>query len=215
MTFRLKGLLVLKTIAHGFLIGFSVALPIGPSSLLCIRNALSQGFLSGIITSLGASIAIACYGAVAGFGMNFMTTFLTKYGLIFNIFGTLFLGYLGVKTLREVPLMHDCSQREKNFVQAFFASFILTIANPMTVLVLASLLTSLTLDLSDYFSAYFLTGAIFLGAFGWLIILSLLMVLIGKWMNAKSMCWVNKISGLILIGFALFSAYAVFKNLAG
>ncbi|HBL98202.1 TPA: hypothetical protein DDZ86_00995 [Candidatus Dependentiae bacterium] len=203
---------MLELVAYGLLIGFSVALPIGPASLLCIRNALSQGFFSGVLTSFGAAVGIACYGAVAGFGMNFIVMFLTQYSLALNIFGAVFLGYLGFKTFREVPAMHDSAERGESFIQTFFLSFVITIANPMTILILASLLTSLALKVSGCFSACLLTSSIFLGAFGWLILLSLLMVLVGKWMNARSMGWVNKISGLVLIGFALVSAYAVFKS---
>jgi threonine/homoserine/homoserine lactone efflux protein len=52
----------------GVLIGFSIAAPVGPIGVLCIRRTLADGRNSGLISGLGAATADAVYGSIAGFG---------------------------------------------------------------------------------------------------------------------------------------------------
>ena len=54
----------------GFAIGFSIAAPVGPIGVLCIRRSLSDGRAVGLATGLGAATADAVYGAVAAFGLT-------------------------------------------------------------------------------------------------------------------------------------------------
>lgn len=53
----------------GLIIGFSVAAPVGPISVLCIRRTLAEGRVSGLVSGIGAATADATYGFIAGFGM--------------------------------------------------------------------------------------------------------------------------------------------------
>jgi len=52
----------------GIVIGFSIAAPVGPIGVLCIRRSLAEGRLVGLATGLGAATADAIYGCLAGFG---------------------------------------------------------------------------------------------------------------------------------------------------
>jgi threonine/homoserine/homoserine lactone efflux protein len=56
-----EGLLLGK----GFLLGLSVAAPVGPIGLLCIRRSLALGSRYGLVTGLGAATADAFYGVIA------------------------------------------------------------------------------------------------------------------------------------------------------
>ena len=48
-------------LAKGLIIGFSIAAPVGPIGILCIRRCLSQGYWAGFFTGLGAATADALY----------------------------------------------------------------------------------------------------------------------------------------------------------
>src|SRR5206468_1632019 len=61
---------------RGLLIGLAIAAPVGPIGVLCIRRTLAEGRLVGFITGLGAATADATYGAVAAFGLTFISGFL-------------------------------------------------------------------------------------------------------------------------------------------
>ena len=58
------------------LVGFSIAAPVGPIGVLCIRRTISFGRISGLVTGLGAATADACYGVVAAFGLTVISNFL-------------------------------------------------------------------------------------------------------------------------------------------
>jgi threonine/homoserine/homoserine lactone efflux protein len=59
----------------GLLIGFSIAAPVGPIGVLCIRRTLADGRLAGLLSGLGAASADALYGCVAGFGLTVVSIF--------------------------------------------------------------------------------------------------------------------------------------------
>jgi threonine/homoserine/homoserine lactone efflux protein len=50
---------------RGLLLGFSIALPVGPIGVLCIRRTLTQGQMAGFLSGLGAATADAIYGSIA------------------------------------------------------------------------------------------------------------------------------------------------------
>ena len=62
----------------GAMIGFIVAAPVGPVSLLCIRRSLSNGRIQGFATGLGATIGDMFYASIAAFGLSFVINFLER-----------------------------------------------------------------------------------------------------------------------------------------
>ena len=57
----------------GALLGFSVAAPVGPIGVLCIRRTLAERRLIGLATGLGAAAADGVYGACAALGLTAVT----------------------------------------------------------------------------------------------------------------------------------------------
>jgi threonine/homoserine/homoserine lactone efflux protein len=55
-------------------LGFSVAAPVGPIGVLCIRRTLADGRTVGLACGLGAATADAFYGLVAGLGLTAVST---------------------------------------------------------------------------------------------------------------------------------------------
>jgi threonine/homoserine/homoserine lactone efflux protein len=47
----------LGLILKGLVLGFSIAAPVGPIGVLCIRRTLASGFKSGLVSGLGAATA--------------------------------------------------------------------------------------------------------------------------------------------------------------
>ncbi|WP_312151569.1 LysE family translocator, partial [Paenibacillus odorifer] len=89
--------------AKGMLLGLSIAAPLGPISILCIKKTLSSGFKTGLCCGLGAATADAVYGSIAGFGLSALTAFLVDYKTVLQALGGLFICYLGMKSLLEPP----------------------------------------------------------------------------------------------------------------
>ena len=120
---------------EGIIIGFSIAAPVGPIGILCIRRSLDKGILSGLLTGMGAASADAIYGSIAGFGLTLVSNFLVNNRLWLQIIGIIFLAYLGIKTLIERPASETKENlKSKNLLVDYFSAFVLTITNPMTII---------------------------------------------------------------------------------
>jgi threonine/homoserine/homoserine lactone efflux protein len=64
---------------RGLAIGFSIAAPVGPIGVLCIRRTLVQGRLCGFASGLGAATADAAYGCIAGFGLTAVSNLMVRW----------------------------------------------------------------------------------------------------------------------------------------
>jgi threonine/homoserine/homoserine lactone efflux protein len=123
---------------RGLVIGFSIAAPVGPISLLCMRRTLAEGRLSGIVSGLGAATADALFGCVAGFGLTIISNILIDQQAWLRLTGGLFLCYLGIRTLLARPAKQVCFAGGSGLIGAYASTLFLTLTNPMTILSFAA-----------------------------------------------------------------------------
>src|SRR5687768_14276108 len=93
----------LEMLLKGMIIGFLIAVPVGPIGVLCIRRTLADGWRVGLATGLGAATADALYGSIAAFGLTALTGALMGGRTWMALAGGLFLVYLGVRTFLSEP----------------------------------------------------------------------------------------------------------------
>ncbi len=192
---------------RGLIIGFSIAAPVGPIGVLCIRRTLVKGRVSGFVSGLGAATADALYGCIAGFGLTFVSSFLIHQQGWFSLIGGLFLLYLGLKTFLARPVERSASERGSGLLAAYGSTFFLTLTNPVTILAFAAIFAGLGIagGGGNYISAGILVLGVFLGSALWWFILSAGVGLVRRKFDLQVLRWVNRISGLIVIGFGLIS----------
>ncbi len=190
---------------RGLLIGFSIAAPVGPIGVLCIRRTLANGRLSGLATGLGAATADGLYGCVAGFGLTFISSMLINQQMWLRLFGGLFLCYLGLKTLLSKPAEQEARVGGTGLLGSYASTFLLTVTNPMTILSFAAIFAGLGLVNTNgsYTSAIILVLGVFLGSGTWWLLLSGGVGLFRDKFNSQAMLWVNRISGVIITVFGL------------
>src|SRR5882724_953723 len=158
---------------RGIVIGFSIAAPVGPIGVLCIRRSLAEGTGAGLATGLGAATADAAYGCIAGFGLTAISSFLVSQRLWLAGLGGLFLCYLGGRTLLNTPAEHGPEIRSGGLFSAYLSTLFLTLANPMTILSFVAVFAGFGLAASpDYFSASTLVAGVFVGSALWWLLLS-------------------------------------------
>jgi len=192
---------------RGLAIGFSIAAPVGPIGVLCIRRTLAEGRASGLVSGLGAATADAIYGCIAGFGLTFISTFLVSQQAWLRLIGGVFLCYLGLKTLLAKPVEQAVLDKRNGLVAAYASTFFLTLTNPMTIISFAAIFAGLGLASAsgDYASAGVLVLGVFIGSALWWLILSGGVGIYRKKFNPKGLQWVNRMSGAIITGFGLFA----------
>ncbi len=198
---------MLPIFLQGLMIGFSLAAPVGPMATLCIQRTLIQGLSFGLLTGIGIAVADGVYGLVAALGLTAVSDFLIAYRGLLGVVGGLFLLWLGFKTLRTPakPVGSLDAQRTSR-LSAFSSAFVLTLTNPMTILTYIAIFSSMaiTTDGSNL-SGLVLISAILTGSFAWWVFLCGLVSMIRHRLPAKTMCWINIGSGVILIAFGLYT----------
>jgi threonine/homoserine/homoserine lactone efflux protein len=192
---------------RGLVIGFSIAAPVGPIGVLCIRRTIAEGQLYGLVSGLGAATADALYGCVAAFGLTFISTFLIGNKLWLSLIGGLFLLYLGIKTLLSKPAEDAAKSEGKGLLGAYASTFLLTVTNPMTILSFVAIFAALGLGSTtgSYASALVLVLGVFCGSATWWLLLSGGVGLFRNKFNTKGLLWVNRISGAIITLFGIIA----------
>lgn len=190
---------------RGLVIGFSIAAPVGPIGLLCIRRTLAEGRAFGFISGLGAATADAIYGCIAGFGLTFISTILVSGQAWLRLIGGVFLFYLGLKTFLARPAENAASAKGEGLLGAYASTCFLTLTNPITILSFAAIFAGLGLasPRGHYLSAGVLVLGVFIGSALWWLILSGGVGLFRTMFSPHGLRWVNRVSGVIITGFGL------------
>jgi threonine/homoserine/homoserine lactone efflux protein len=196
----------------GLIIGFSIAAPVGPIGVLCIRRSLEQGTLAGLAAGLGAATADAVYGCIAGFGLTAVSGFLVRQQFWLALVGGVFLCYLGVRTFLSRPAEQAATLGTGSLAATYGTTFLLTLSNPATILSFVSVFAGFGLgQAADYAAAIVLVLGVFTGSALWWMILSGGVGLIRNRVNVQWMKAINRLSGCILLAFGLYALSRLIK----
>ena len=187
---------------RGFAIGLSIAAPVGPIGVLCIRRTLADGRRVGLATGLGAATADAAYGAVAGFGLAALSRLLVEQAGWLQPVGGAFLCYLGLRTLLARPATTPAQVVRAGLVGAYASTLALTLANPLTIVSFAAVFAGLGLSAAaSYQAASVMVGGVFLGSAAWWLFLSTVVGFLRDRATPAGLVWVNRISGSVILAF--------------
>lgn len=196
---------MIHMLLRGIIIGLSIAAPVGPIGVLCIRRTLAEGRAAGFVSGLGAATADAIYGSIAGFGLTFISGFLVDQQAWISLIGGLFLCYLGVRAFFAETAEETDSERGRGLLSAYSSTFLLTLTNPMTILAFAAIFAGLGVADTgrDYASAAVLVLGVFCGSVLWWFALSTIAGLFRERFDLRALRWVNRASGVIVTGFGV------------
>jgi threonine/homoserine/homoserine lactone efflux protein len=186
-------------------IGLAIAAPVGPVGVLCISRTLHHGIWIGLASGLGAAVADAVYGGIAGFGVSWVAEFLIANQDTLRFLGGGFLLVLGLRILVRGPA-HEAGQpawAAPRPALAFASCFLLTLTNPMTILAFVAVFAGFGLveATTRIGSGAVLVLGVFLGSAFWWLALSGLVALLRGRVTPRILVWVNRVSGAILTGF--------------
>jgi threonine/homoserine/homoserine lactone efflux protein len=161
---------------------------------------------------LGAAAADAFYGAAAAFGLTAISGFLREQQTLLRIVGGVFLLYLAIKTFLAKPASEPAST--KTDASAFTSTFFLTLTNPMTIFSFMAIFAGFGLasDTENYSRATLITVGVFVGSAAWWLFLSNIVGLLRSRITARWMQQVNRVSGAIILAFAVTILLNVFRK---
>ena len=197
--------MILILFLKGVIVGLSMAVPVGPIGILCIRRTLLEGRLSGFVSALGLATADVIFGCIAGFGLTFISDFLISQQLWLRLIGGLFLCIIGLKVLLTKFVEREVTSRGKGLLGAYTSMFFLTLTYPMTVLIFLGIFAGLGIGNAkgNYLAIAALVFGVFIGSILWWAILSGLISALRERFRSQNWQWVNKISGILITGFGL------------
>jgi threonine/homoserine/homoserine lactone efflux protein len=198
---------------EGAVIGFLIAVPVGPAAALCIRRSITVGAVAGYMTGIGAALGDAVFGAVAAFGLSFVQDFVRERESWLLGVGGLVLVVMGWTTMRHRPRnVGDpvADDREHQLATHFHyasSSFFITVFNPLTVMAFGAAFAGRNLagvgaSLAD---ASLLVASVFCGALAWWTIICTASVSLRARFTGAGLLWLNRCSGAVILGFGMLS----------
>jgi threonine/homoserine/homoserine lactone efflux protein len=195
----------MEHLLKGLVIGFSIAAPVGPINLLCLRRSLADGRRMGLVSGLGAAAADTTYGAIAAVGLTAVTAFLVNHRPWLQLFGGTFLLVLGLMTMRARTPRREASTpvHVGRLRDAFVSTYILTLANPMTIIAFTGVFAGLGLgwQTGGTIDALQLIGGVFLGSSLWWLVLALLAGTFGRHLDDGMLRLINLMAGGVIAAF--------------
>ena len=222
---------------QGLLLGLSIAAPVGPIGILCIRRTLIQGRFTGFVSGCGAATADGFYGCVAAFGLSAVSNFLVAHTASLQLVGGLFLSYLGLKTFFSKPVsssvifsetpsddssidsadsMSTDSTSALPLLSAYSTTLALTLTNPATILSFLFIFAGLGITQSDYLQSVTLVSGVFSGSLLWWLVLVSGVAYLRSRLTPQRLARFNSVSskifGLIILGFGLVALVASIRS---
>lgn len=199
---------MISALLKGIIIGFLLALPVGPVGVLCIRRTIAEGRRSALSTMLGAAAADMVYGIVSAFGITLVSDFVAANLDWIRIVGGGLLIFLGIGTFRAHVRTEPPKLTLNHHFGNFVSTFILTLANPLTLFAFAAVFVGAgTVDeTAETLSAFALVGGVFLGSLLWFASLAAAAHAFRSLLAEKGLDIINKIAGTFII---LMGIYAI------
>ncbi|NCS80882.1 MAG: lysine transporter LysE [Ignavibacteria bacterium CG_4_10_14_3_um_filter_37_18] len=184
----------------GIIIGFAMAVPIGPIGIICIRKTLTEGRVRGLIIGLGAATADLLYGSVAAFGLTVISDTLLSHRIWIRLVGGALLLFLGIRTFLARPKDPKFQIQDSGRLRSYFTTVFLTLTNPLTIFAFLAVFAALGLGNGlSFFAASVLVAGVFAGSFLWFLSLSSGATLFRNKLDVIGLGWVNKIAGILII----------------
>jgi threonine/homoserine/homoserine lactone efflux protein len=208
----------------GLLIGLSIAAPLGPIGVLCINRTLAEGPRLGFICGLGAATADALYALAGTVALSAIAQWVVDDRVLLRVIGGIFLVYLGARTfMRPVIALPTRVRTTASLLPpgahaAFMSTFLLTLANPVTLLGFAAVFAGLgvapagMISSADGAAAALVLG-VFLGSALWWLTLSTLIGRLRPYIGPHALTVVNRIAGTVLTAFGLYAIAALLPPL--
>ena len=191
----------------GIGIGFLVSIPVGPIAVLCIQRTMSKGRIYGIATGIGAAVADMVYSLIAACGLTVVASFLDREKLKIKLIGGIILCVFGLVKIFLTRQVQQVENKNSNgILTSYVSGFLLTLANPLNVLLFMSLFTTMELSgtAKHYLSAVMLVTGVFVGgSLWWLIVNGLSSMFFEKLIQQHHLEWLDKIAGIIILAFGV------------
>jgi len=207
----------------GLVIGILVAAPIGPVNVLSIHRAIERGFFGGVAVLAYFACIERVIAFVAAFTVGAIPWAVKNYRDIIQLIGGLVLAGFGIRLYFRPPRIepprphHEEWASFRDYLWDVPKTFFLTITNPGAVLGLIAIFGGVSsfVEVRSTIDALAMVAAIMGGSFCWWVFLSLLISRIRHRIDLKIIVTINRIAGILLIGFGALLLGEIFMKAIG
>lgn len=196
---------LMQTLIDGILLGFSIAAPVGPTSIEIVRRGSKYGWKSSLVFFLGALLALITYLIVAVLGVSFLLQPGMSTMLLFA--GTIVLFYLAYDAFMDFMGKSMLFTADSQNGQNFIPGFVLTISNPAVLAIWTGIMGAELASSGSIESGTWLSLGILVGVCAFFLSLIALVHKCKDCTNRKNFKYISLIAGLLLLYFALRFLY--------
>ena len=206
--------MALAYLLKGLIIGFSLAVPIGPLGILCARGTMLYGTRRGFVIGLSGALGDVIYALTAAFGVKFIFDLVASYQQWMRLLGGIMLIGAGIFMFRFQPRTDLPSNKSIGETGVFASTFLLALTNPLTLFGYAAVFSAVGVNkiIADRISMLLLIGGVFCGSFLWFSFLIWCSHTFKEKVTSRGVYVINKIAGSLLM---LFGIIGVFYGLRG
>jgi threonine/homoserine/homoserine lactone efflux protein len=189
----------------GMIIGFLIAVPVGPINVLCVRRTIMHGRLAGIVSGLGSAGADTLFGAIAVLGLAALESVVFAERFWIALVGAAMLIVLGIRTLLAGAPQPSAAPDPTSLLGDFTSTFILTLTNPITILSFLGIFGAFGINADDAIDQYdgMLLAGVFLGSTVWWLLLTGVIGVFHGHFNETGLRWANRVAGVLILAFAV------------
>ena len=191
---------------HAFVFGVSLAIAIGPIALLIINNGLNHGIGVAVRSGFGAAAADLLYSLTAFLLGARVVAVLGAHERVIHMMSGALLVAIGVWLAYKTQLAYAArapALRPELDPKGFRITFVLTLANPLTLVIFLGFAAQLSLA-GDSGAAILLSLCVFLGSLLVQMGLAVLGASLGKWITDRRVINVlNSASAVAIVAFGV------------
>ena len=188
---------------QGIIIGLTLAVPVGPLSLLCIQRTIADGRLHGIISGLGVSTADSIYAAITVLGLTVISGLIIAQQSLFRMLAGIILILIGIRIFLSVPAGVSEKSEHETYLKDYLSMVAIAIANPLTLVFFLVILPGFGVVIhgATFLPAAEFVAGFFFGSTVWWIILCGSVGSVRSRLSMKYLVFINRVSGLLIACF--------------
>ena len=185
---------------QGIIIGLTLAVPVGPLSLLCIRRSVADGRLHGILSGIGVATADSFYAAITVLGLTFISGLIIAWQVLFRFLTGIILILIGIRVFLSVPAGVSANTEHEPYLRDYLSMLALAIANPLTLIFFIAILPGFGVVFHEIsvFSASAFVAGVFFGSTLWWVILCGSVGSVRSRISGENLGLINRVSGVLI-----------------
>jgi threonine/homoserine/homoserine lactone efflux protein len=185
---------------QGIIIGLTLAVPVGPISLICIQRTVTEGRLHGIFSGIGVATADSFYAAVTFLGLTVISGLIIAQQYLFRFLAGVILILIGIRVFLSIPSAISAKTEHETYLKDYLSMVALAIANPLTLVFFVVILPGygVVIQGASFLPAAEFVAGVFFGSTVWWVVLCGSIGSVRSRLSGQNLGRINRISGLLI-----------------